>query len=685
MSLRKLFIVAGIAAIICVAVAACARSAPDVTSKPTAAPTSAAASPTAAPTPAPAPTEPAPAPTAAAASEAKSKDPTTLINVWGVGSDPETLDPALDYESSGAHILQQVYESLIAYNKNDPVNYVPQLATDWKIGDDGKTYTFAIRPGVKFHEGQTLTPEDVAYTFQRGLLQGGTQSPQWLLAQPLLGTEIIDVVALVDPNLMDDPANLKAADPASLKAACEKVKAAVTADNAAGTVTFHLAQPWGPFLATLAGSWGNITSQSWIVANGGWDGSCDTWQNFYGITSDADPFTAIANGTGPFKLDHWTKGEEIVLARNDNYWRKEPAWPAGPSGPASLARIVLNLTGEWGTRLAMLQAGDADFASVPAPNYTQADELVGEECVYNPQAATRYDCKTIGAKPLRVFKGIRGTARNDVFFNFKINIPQGGNPYVGSGKLDGEGVPSDFFADPHVRKAFNYCFDWETYIQETLRGEATQATTIFMEDMPGFDRNAPHYTFDLTKCAEEFKAATLQSPDGKSLWDAGFRLQATFPTDITEFQAVAEILAANLAQVNPKFQLETASLPWPAFLDAQRAGTLPLFIIGWMEDIHDPHNWVVPYATSTGAFSSLQGLPEAATERFDALATAGVTETDPAKRAEIYDQLNQQFYDLAPGILLANGVGRHYEQRWIRGWYDNPKYAGVYYYALGKQ
>ncbi len=73
-------------------------------------------------------------------------------------------------------------------------------------------------------------------------------------------------------------------DPAKLKAACEQVKAAIVADDAAGTVTMNLAQPWGPFLPTLAKTWGSVMEKKWVVENGGWDGSCDTWQNFYGIT-----------------------------------------------------------------------------------------------------------------------------------------------------------------------------------------------------------------------------------------------------------------------------------------------------------------------------------------------------------------------------------------------------------------
>ena len=60
---------------------------------------------------------------------------------------------------------------------------------------------------------------------------------------------------------------------------------------------------------------------------------CATWQNFYATTSDEINKTKVGtseNGTGPYKLDHWTPGEEIVLAANEDYWRTEPAWEGGP-------------------------------------------------------------------------------------------------------------------------------------------------------------------------------------------------------------------------------------------------------------------------------------------------------------------------------------------------------------------
>ena len=153
---------------------------------------------------------------------------------------------------SSGEVIQNIYETLVFYDGANPNAFLPQLASSYDLSVDGLTWTFHIRTGVTFHNGDSLTPADVAYSFQRGLLQGGSCSPQWLLAEPFFGVGISDVAQLVDPTsaLVDDPAGLSAADPAKLLAACEQVKAAIVADNTAGTVTMHLAQPWGPFLGT---------------------------------------------------------------------------------------------------------------------------------------------------------------------------------------------------------------------------------------------------------------------------------------------------------------------------------------------------------------------------------------------------------------------------------------------------
>ncbi|HEX9114640.1 MAG TPA: ABC transporter substrate-binding protein [Anaerolineae bacterium] len=626
-------------------------------------------------------------PTPAPAKAFTSKDPTSFVAAeFG---EAETLDTALDYETAGGELVMALYDRLIDYNGVNPSDFVPSLATKWTISPDGKTYVFNIRSGVKFHDGTVMTPTDVAYTFQRGLLQGSTVSPQWLLSEPLLGAGKIDIADLVDSALEDTPDKLKAADPAKLKAACDAVTKAVVADDAAGTVTFNLAQPWGPFLATLANQWGSINSKKWVQANKGWDANCANWQNFYGITSENDPLTSIENGTGPFKLDHWTKGQEVVLVANPDYWRTDPAFPGGPTGQAKFKRVTFKKVDEWGTRFAMLQAGDADAANVQADNYDQADTLVGEVCTYNDKStnANKLDCKvTDPNKPLRRYVNLPAIHRTDVFLNFAINAE--GNTFMGSGKLDGNGIPADFFNDINVRKGFEYCFDWDTYNKEVLKGEATQAPTLFLPGQPGYDANNAVYKFDKQKCTDAFKASTLKSPDGKSLWDVGFRMQVAYNTGNTVRRTVAEILSSDLNAVNPKFVIESVGLPWPAFLRAQRAKTLPLFISGWQEDIHDSHNWIVPYATAGGTYSGRQSLPKQYTDPWTKIATDAVQQTDFSKRDTLYKQFNQQFYDAASVILLSNPTDRYYEQRWNSGWYWNPIFpAGLPapLYAMAKK
>ncbi len=308
---------------------------------------------------------------------AGAKNPTTFT--YATIGDMDTLDPALAYDTASGETIQNIYQTLVFYDGEATDKFVPMLADAMPtISADGLTYTFHIRANVKFHNGDVMTPSDVAYSFQRGLLQGGGVSPQWLLSEPFFGVGNQDVTALIDPALADDQANLAKVDPAKLVEVCQKVKGMIAADDAAGTVTMTLAQPWGPFLATIAQTWGSVLDQKWVAANKGWDGTCETWQNFYGMQSADDPISGITNGTGAYMLDHWTKGTEIVMTKNPSYWGTAPA----------LDRAVIQIIPEWGTRFAELQAGDADIVDVPVENRSQVDAMVKEFQVYDASTNT---------------------------------------------------------------------------------------------------------------------------------------------------------------------------------------------------------------------------------------------------------------------------------------------------------
>jgi len=615
--------------------------------------------------------------------EFKSKDPKTMV--YTTYGDPENLDPALDYETAGGLVIFQVYETLVTFKRQSPVDFVPQLATEWKVSGDGKTYTFTIRKGVKFHNGDELTPEDVAYSFQRGLLQGSAFSPQLLLTEPIYGVGIYDVAELVAAKAgleeapVDDPEALAKVDPKILQEVCELTKQKIQADNEAGTVTFNLEQAWSPFIATLAHQVSSVIDKKWAIEQGAWNGDCATWQNHYARTSENTPLRDKMNGTGPYKLESWTPGEEIILLRNENYWRTEPAWEGGPSGIPKIERVIIKNIEEWGTRLAMMKAGDADFTTVDMLNVAQIDPLVGELCEYN-SSTNDYDCHPSDTpdQPLRLYKGAPGVTRADAMFNFNVNV-EGGNPYIGSGKLDGNGIPPDFFQDKHVRLAFNYCFDWDTYIAEALNGEAVQGVGVLIPGALGWDPEGKKYSFDLEKC----KAEIEQAWNGEVAKN-GFRFQLAYNSGNMVRQTVAQIMQSNWQQVDPKYRIEVLALPWPAFNDAQKNKRLPLFISGWQEDIHDSHNWVQPFLV--GDYAVRQNIPAELIAQFKELVSAGVAESDPQKRAEIYKKLQDMDYENVLAIRLGIPTTRWYEQRWVKGFYYNPIYPNEYYfYAYSKE
>jgi peptide/nickel transport system substrate-binding protein len=607
-------------------------------------------------------------------------DPTTYTNL--TFGDIDTMDPALAYDTASGQLIENIMEPLIYYNHTDGTSYVPQLATEVPsvenggISEDGLTYTFHIREGVTFHDGGTLEPHDVAYSFQRGLLQSDPNGPQWLLLEPILGYASGDVTEEIGEGAFagDRASLIDGASADELAATCNKVQAAIVADDDAGTVTFNLAQPWGPFLATLAQSWGASTDMEWAMANGAWDNDCATWQNWYAPGAENDELGAIINGTGPYMLDHWTPGEEYVLVANPNYWREEgnPVWEGGPSGEAQIKTVIVRIVDEWSTRFAALQAGDAENVTVNIDNETQVDPLVAETCDWQTN-----ECTPTGNEGgfLRKWDLLPTTSRTDVFMNFNVSTDEGGtNSYIGSGQLDGNGVPPDFFSDINVRKAFNHCFDYETYNQEVLNGKGVRNNGPIIRDMLGYNEDGEYYEFDLEQCEAELAAAW----DGQ-LPEVGFRLQGAFNTGNSVRQTIIEILQSNLAAINPNYQVEALGLPWPTMLRAFRAGQLPLTASGWIEDIHDPHNWVQPF--TVGTYAGRQNLPEELIAQFQELVTAGVLAADPAEREAIYFDLQKLHHDEAIQITLSQATSFRFEQLWVKDWFYRVGAFGSYFYA----
>jgi peptide/nickel transport system substrate-binding protein len=278
-------------------------------------------------------------------------------------------------------------------------------------------------------------------------------------------------------------------------------------------------------------------------------------------------------------------------------------------------------------------------------------------------------------------------------FNWQINT-EGGNPFVGSGELDGNGIPGDFFQDIHVRKAMNYCFDFDAMISDALAGDGVQAQGPIIQGMMGYrDGEAPLYSFDLAKCEEEFKLADLDKDgvpageDDDDVWNTGFYFQLGYNTGNDTRRLASEILKAGIETVNPSFNVSVVGMPWPVLLNTRREGRLPIYVGGWLEDFHDPHNWVQPFLSSQGAYGRIVNMTPDEAAAFDALILEGASLTDPEERRPVYEEIQLKAQEDAVNIWMYQAVGRVHFQEWIHDFYYNPGYSSAentWVYALSK-
>jgi len=469
---------------------------------------------------------------------------------------------------------------------------------------------------------------------------------------------------------------------------CEQVKTKIVADDEAGTVTFNLVQPM-PWLLSVAAQnfMGGIVDQEWMGENGDWDGDCATWQNFTDPPAEGSILFNRANGTGPYKLDHWTPGEEIVLTAFEDYWQTEPQWEGAPTGPARIPRVVIKNISEWGTRLAMLEAGDADVIYTPAQYRSQLYPYAVNTCDFEGNCT-----ETNPSGYLTIFRDLPQPAMTPAQFNWQINV-EGGNPFVGSGALDGNGTPPNFFSDIHIRKAFTYCFDFQAMVDDALAGEGIQAQGPIIAGMMGYrEGEAPLFSYDPAKCEEEFKLADVNGngiaagEDPEDVWDTGFYMQIAYNQGNDTRRLAAEILKAGVESVNPAFSIQVLAMPWPVMLQSRREGKLPIYVGGWLEDFHDPHNWVQPFLSSAGAYGRVINMTEEFATKYDDLVMQGVSAPTDARKP-IYEQIQLASQEDAVVIWMYQSNYMIPFQTWIKDFYYNPAFGTPDYgwiYSLSK-
>ncbi len=560
--------------------------------------------------------------------------------VYATIGEPDGLDPALNYESAGGEVLQNVYETLIWYAGSDPNVLAPMLALEVPtlenglISEDALNYTFNLRTDVLFHDGTNMTSEDVIYSFQRALQMHDPSSPVWMLEQVLNDYLSWSVGGTVS-DYLDNSNNVSwirdvlaplgynhVLDEDDVKAVSEVV---VVADDA-DTVTFRLTHKYSGFLKILCYTVGSIVSKEYVEANGGVEPAT---QN--------EHMNLNTCGTGAYKLAAWEVGSKIHLTRFDDYWGDAPA----------LKDVFIVKSTDVNTRILMLQSGDADGIDLPV----SYENVVSDETMYD------------------VTKGMPTFDLTFMAFNFNIDIATANTQYGGD-------ITVDFFDDIDMRRAFTHLINYTLYLENVARGNAIQPNGVVPFGMLGYDADVPVYEHDLV-AAEE----ALQNT---SWWASGFTIPLFYNAGNLGRQTACEMMKSSLEAIDPRFTATTNGLEWTVFLHEvyDTNGFMPVYSIGWGPDYADPDDYTTPMLDSAwGTYPYYTGYANAT---IDGLVRAAASELDEDIRADLYSQIAYLVHEDCPYIWLTQPNGFHVERSWVQGWFDNPMFSGQYYPVLSK-
>ncbi|MFA6155202.1 ABC transporter substrate-binding protein [Mesorhizobium sp.] len=246
----------------------------------------------------------------------------TLVEGFAI-DDIISMDPGEAFELSTAEVTGNTYDLLVRLDLADTSKVKGDLAESWTVSDDGLTYTFKLKPGLKFASGNPITAADVAYSFERVIKLD--KSPAFIIGQfGISGDNVAEKAKAVDDTTFQFTVD-KAYAP-SFVLNCLSATVASVVDSKLVKEHVVTAAPTADY------KYDNDFGNAWLK-------------------------TGYA-GSGVYKLREWRANEAVVLERNDNYYGEK----------AKLARVIYrNMKESSGQRLA-LEAGDIDVARNLEPN-----------------------------------------------------------------------------------------------------------------------------------------------------------------------------------------------------------------------------------------------------------------------------------------------------------------------------
>ena len=249
---------------------------------------------------------------AASALAAPPKQGGTLV--YGRGGDSVGLDPAYETDGNSFMVCDNIFEALVAY-KDESTDIEPGLAESWKVSPDGKTYTFYLRKGVKFHDGTPFNANAVVFSLGRMMKERKVKFHGKGFEIPSQERPPEYWVSMEMDNTVD-----------SIEATGEY------------TVVFKLKRVEAPFLANLGMDFADIISPAAFIKN-------------------PKEFVRNPVGTGPFKFVKWVKDDQILLEKNKEYWDK--------SGGPYLDKLVFRVIPDNSVRFLELKGGNIHVCEFP--------------------------------------------------------------------------------------------------------------------------------------------------------------------------------------------------------------------------------------------------------------------------------------------------------------------------------
>jgi len=339
-------------------------------------------------------------------------------------SQPDSMDPAVTYTTPGWEIVEQVYQALLAPNGASFNTYIGVLAENWTVSPDGMTYTFNLRPGVTFSNGDPFNAYVEWFSIYRTLLMN--QAPAFILGQNLATTNGAGF-SITDSVLNSiNYTNPSAKDLSYMNFANQSIQV-VSPDQ----LVIHLgygyngAVPYTSFLATMITPMAMAVDPNVVEANGGVvAGQPNSYMETHAL------------GTSFYELQSWVQGQSVTLIKNQNFWGANV--PASDSNYAIQPAIINTISFYYKATSAMI----ADLESNTA------------QMIIAP--STQY-------KVLQKAPGITTTILPIIF---------GSSASVISVYMDPYAFPP--FQDRRVREAVSYAIDYKSIIHSAYDDLATQ-------------------------------------------------------------------------------------------------------------------------------------------------------------------------------------------------------------------